>query len=432
MADIKIKLGIDAAGLQQGAATAKKAVGDLKRSTATQSTMGVPVGLAAAAAAMAATGIAARGMWAAMEAGGSLVDLSSQTGIAIDKLMVLQTAFKQAGLGADAIQPMVSKLQNSIFEAASGSAEAQKKFRAMGVSFSDLRKLTPDQQLMKVGEAINAMNDPAQRTAAAIDVFGKSGAKMLALFSAGGLKDASENLGRQARLMRENAGVFDRTTDVLGTAGSKVQGLFVGMASQVLPQLTDAIEGLNKIDLTGIGESLGDGISIAIAMMEIAYNKFRKLADLLKPQIQVSQMAGGQAFMGMGGMGGPGKGLSQLKEESKAQELIPETQGIFGELRATIKAERAKAREKYAVTLPETVISGESISQKTRGFEFASSMQKVGGSMFGPSLPAENSVLIERQQLEQQRRMTEKLDVTNLLLRSISEKSTSKLSASYG
>lgn len=421
MADIKIKLGIDAAGLQQGAATAKKAVGDLKRSTATQSTMGVPVGLAAAAAAMAATGIAARGMWAAMEAGGSLVDLSAQTGIAIDKLMILQTAFKQAGLGADAIQPMVSKLQNNIFEAASGSAEAQKKFRAMGVSFSDLRKLTPDQQLMKVGEAINAMNDPAQKTAAAIDVFGKSGAKMLALFSAGGLKDASENLGRQARLMRENAGVFDRTTDVLGTAGSKVQGLFVGMASQVLPQLTDAIEGLNKIDLTGIGESLGDGIGIAIVAMEIAFTKFKKLADFVQEKTKApwEQIVRGYKHV----MGTTEYGIPEKKEKGKS---------IFQELLEAIEVKRSSTRKKYTTELPETVITAPLMPQKPRDFEFASSMQKVGGSMFGPSLPAENSVLIERQQLEQQRRMTEKLDVTNLLLRSISEKSTSKLSASYG
>ena len=61
-----------------------------------------------------AVGAAFRGMYGAMEAGGALVDLSEQTGLAVDKLMVLKTAFAQAGMGSEEVQPVINKMQKAI------------------------------------------------------------------------------------------------------------------------------------------------------------------------------------------------------------------------------------------------------------------------------------------------------------------------------
>jgi hypothetical protein len=417
MADIKIKLGIDAAGLQQGAQTAKKAVNDLVQSAKSQKPIiGKPEMFAAAGAAMAGVAIAARGMYSAMEAGGALVDMSAQTGIAIDRLMVLQTAFSQAGLGADGVQPVISKMQRSIMEAASGSVEASKKFSDLGVNLYDLQGLSADEQLQKIGEAINAIEDPTQKAAAAMDVFGKSGAKMLSFFSAGGLSDATENLGKQARLMKENAGLFDRASDVLGTSGSKVQGLFIGMASEVLPQLITGIDALNKIDLTGIGESLGSGIAIAIEMIDRAMKKFEQVAALLKPQTDIAAQSGGQAFMGMGGMGGPSMGMNAMMEQANIAKTAPETQGIFAEYKAAVEEKKAAAKAKYKT---EETPGGTGFTvgpSKAAGVDISSSLsslQKVGGASGGmgggivTDQAAWQSVRIQEQILEYSKQLLE-------------------------
>jgi hypothetical protein len=76
MSRINLFLDINSKGFQDGI---KSATDALK-------------GLAAAVS----VGAAVRQLYSAMEAGGALVDLSSQTGVAIDKLMILQAAFKQA------------------------------------------------------------------------------------------------------------------------------------------------------------------------------------------------------------------------------------------------------------------------------------------------------------------------------------------------
>ena len=296
---------------------------------------------------------AMKGMYSAMEAGGALVDLSSRTGVAIDKLTVLQEAFKQAGMAAEDVGSVIAKLQRNIAEAGQGSTGANAKLAQLDVTLKDLQGLGADQQLGLIGEKIAKIPDPAQRAAVAMELFGKSGSKLLSVFSSGGMDEIAKKVGSQAQLLKENAGIFDSVTDNLGMAGSKVQGFFVGMASTVVPQLADAIDELAKIDLAPIGESLGEGIAVAIELIDRAA---KKMSDLFKSSGELGKtqsVTGGAAFMGMGGMGGPGMGMAEQKAKAEAEAAAPEQQGIFDEIRAKIKKDREAAREKYKFEAPD-------------------------------------------------------------------------------
>jgi hypothetical protein len=166
------------------------------------------------------------------------------------------------------VQPVISKLQKNISEAATGNADAAKKFQQLGLAIKDIQGLSADKQLSAVGEAINKIENPAQRAAMSMELFGKSGAKLLTLFAAGGLDEAQQTLGNQATLMAQNAGVFAKATDLLGAVGLKIQGLFVGLASQIVPPLMGVLNAVNKIDLSGIGAAFGGAIASAIVLFQ--------------------------------------------------------------------------------------------------------------------------------------------------------------------
>lgn len=223
---------------------------------------------AAIAAAAAAVGTAAVGMYKAMEAGGELIDLQEQTGIAVDKLMLLQVGFQQAGLAASDVQPVINKMQKALAEAASGNAQAAASFQGLGLSINALAAMSPEEQLAAIGEAIAKIENPTRKAQAAMEIFGKSGGKMLALFAAGGLDTATRALGNQAQLMAQNAGLFDKITDTLGTAAVKVQGFFVGMASAIAPQLLAAVDAFEGIDLSGIGQQLGTVVAVFLQAIQ--------------------------------------------------------------------------------------------------------------------------------------------------------------------
>jgi hypothetical protein len=336
-----------------------------------------------------AVGAAAiKGMYSAMEAGGALVDLSTRTGVAIDKLTVLQEVFKQAGMAAEDVGPVIAKLQRNLAEAGNGSAGANAKLAQLDVTLKDLQGLGADEQLGLIGEKIAKIPDPAQRAAVAMELFGKSGSKLLSVFSSGGMDEIAKKVGSQARLLKENAGIFDSVTDNLGMAGNKVQGFFVGMASTVVPQLADAIDELAKIDLAPIGESLGEGIAVAIELIDRAA---KKMSDLFKSSGELGKtqsVTGGAAFMGMGGMGGPGLGMAEQKAKAEAEAAAPEQQGIFDEIRAKIKKDRETAREKYKFETPDaTPFQGMSQAKLTPEAGL-SSLQKMGaiGLSSGPMI----------------------------------------------
>ena len=224
---------------------------------------GFAVAAAAVAGAAAVVGAAAAGMWAAMSEGGALVDLTGQTGIGIEKLMALKLAFQQAGLEAEQVGPVINKLQKQIGEAAQGNQQAAAMFQKLGLSIADIQAMSPEEQLKKVGDAIKKIEDPATKSAVAMEIFGKSGGKLLSLFTSG-MDEAATSIGNQAQMMAANAGIFDKITDTLGTAILKLQGFFVGMASAIAPQLLEAVDAFNAIDLSEIGAQIGSWVAVVL------------------------------------------------------------------------------------------------------------------------------------------------------------------------
>lgn len=332
--------------------------------------------LAGGASIFAALSFAATKFSEAIQLGDDLVDLNAQTGVAIDKLMELQMAFDLNGMKADQVQPVLSKMQRLIAEAGSGSAEAAAKFAMMGIEIADIQGLNADEQLMKIGEAITEIQNPAQRSAMAMEIFGKSGAKLLSVFAAGGMEEVRKVLGNQAELLLQNAGIFGKASDILGLTGNKIRSFFVGIASEIVPQLMDVLEKSEKLDFSKAGVTAGKELSmfalagkqIAIYMADIAslvVRAFSKAAEILfAPAMFLGKLLGGDR--------GP----------SGYQEGAPETQDNYMTRgMAEIERQQEEARKKYGT--PGAAPTGmDMIRKATSGGIISpeiSSLQKIGG-----------------------------------------------------
>ena len=379
---------------------------------------GVAAGIMSAAASISAIDIAlriatfsVRGFYDALDFGGQLADQTAQTGVAVDKLMELQFAFELAGMTAKDVQPALAKLQKNIAEAATGSAQATEKFSIMGVALDEIKGLSADEQLMKIGDAINKIENPTQRAAMAMDIFGKSGGKLLTFFSDMGMEGVRNSLGKQSAIMLENAGVFARTADAMNIAGVKVRGFFVGLASNTAPQLIELVDKLEKLDLTSVGESLGNGIAITLELIDRTFGKFMKMSEAAG---KTQSTYGGQAFMGMGGMGMGGSGTALSAAEQAAGASQPKT-SFFDEILKDIEAKRAEVRKKYATPAPGDTGAGYIPKTGAGGplgmsSIISSSAAKVGalgGGVWGMDTSGLN---IQREQLSVQQRMANSID----------------------
>ena len=77
------------------------------------------------------------------------------------------------------MESSIGKMKRTIGEAANGSAEAQKKLAMLGLTVKDLQGRTTAQQFDLIAKSITSIQDPAQRTAAAMKWFEEGGAKMM-------------------------------------------------------------------------------------------------------------------------------------------------------------------------------------------------------------------------------------------------------------
>lgn len=194
----------------------------------------------------------------ALAMGGRLDDLSKRTGVAAGELMVLERAFTNAGVGGENLGPTINKLQNAIVTAGEGTGEATKAFDRLGLSVSSLRAMSPQQQFEAVSKAIAAIPDPAARSAAAIDIFGKSGGQLNQIFGNlnGELSKARNELGSLPGMMNTVAATFGDVEDNI----KKIQGKFMefaaGALQPMLPMIESITTALTRIDAAKIGANL--------------------------------------------------------------------------------------------------------------------------------------------------------------------------------
>lgn len=330
---IKAELGLDISNFQNGIKAAQKSVADVDKGGSMFGGITTTLGDVANIAQTAGRAIASafKGVYGAMEEGGALVDLAEQTGVSIERLSVLKVAFEQAGMAASDVQGVVNKMQKSIAEAGTGAGPAALAFRDLGLNVKELGAMDAEAQLAAIGEAVNGVENPTKRAAMAMEIFGKSGGRLLAMFGAGGLAGAEKIVGSQAQLLADNAEIFDRTTDVLGQAGVKLRGLFVGIASELAPAAQDFVSAFEELDLAQTGKEFASAIlTVAGAIKDIAsvFTPIIKAAnDLIDKSAAASKGTGstftGGAFMGMGGFGMGGGGVSQEEARTRVEQQTP-------------------------------------------------------------------------------------------------------------
>lgn len=276
----------------KGFKTIGRTVANVSKSLAKFATIAAGITFAAATAGAYKLAKALKG---AFDTGGALSDLSTQTGIAVKELAILQVAFKNNGLAAEKVGPVINKMQKSINDFGNGLSTQVRAFDALGISFDDLEGKSPLQQFEMIQKALMSIKDTGKQSAIAMDLFSRSGAELKTLFADGNaIQNASKTLGSAAQILQNNAERFDRISDLLGTAGTKLQGLFLGLAEKWAPRILEVLEKFNSIDFAQIGQNLANnlnfdnaidlllsGLKLAGAVFTNALTKGLKVAGIL-------------------------------------------------------------------------------------------------------------------------------------------------------
>jgi hypothetical protein len=220
--------------------------------SAAQSVNGVlgNLGLAVTAAGMVAL------VKSSIEAGDELSKMSQRVGISVETLSLWNPLAKQAGLSGEAFEKGLRKLSTTMVDAATGGEDAAHSFKAVGVEFKnqDGTLRATDAVLLDLAERFKAMPAGADKTALAMQLFGKAGADMIPFLNQG--KDGINELTEEMRALGiEMSGESAAQAEVFNDALDKVHLTTTSIGNQVM---TAFLPALNDMAL-GMVESAKEG-----------------------------------------------------------------------------------------------------------------------------------------------------------------------------
>jgi hypothetical protein len=211
------------------------------------------VGLAAVAAFGAGASAVASGLLDLEDRVEKLGNTADKLGVSFEFIQLLEEAGNRSGVSIESVSSAFGKLQKTLAGADEESKAATAALAKLGIAFTDLENLSPEEQIRLIGEQLQGIDDPAKRTAAAMQIFGKSGADLLPFFAnLGPAADDIERLGGSLTAIdRGRIDDFGAGIDALGVASSRLGELlllpFVGLGEGIAQGSAEFLGGINAI-----------------------------------------------------------------------------------------------------------------------------------------------------------------------------------------
>ncbi|MFZ4777052.1 MAG: hypothetical protein ACOYM3_16910, partial [Terrimicrobiaceae bacterium] len=287
-------------GRRSGLATAQGVVSQLPGGVGAMATAGpVALGVGSAVAAVAAIGTLTRtlvdGTMATANFAGEMSDLAAQTGETAEDAIILGQAFRNAGMTG-----MVGQALNLLQKSLAGVNEEGQPtagiFKRLGLSIDDLKGMRATQQIETISAAISRLRTPADQSRAAMELFGRSGGRMLAILKdSGAIATARTQVGGLAANIGSAGADLDKFSDAMGSLDVKQIQFFAAFSSGIAKDLGQAAEFVNKLDFSKPGKELGEMARGALVVAEM-------LGKVAKNPI-VSSVTGSSQVKAMGGTG---------------------------------------------------------------------------------------------------------------------------------
>jgi hypothetical protein len=198
----------------------------------------------------------------AVETAGGLGELADQLGVTTDSLQALQYQALQSGASAETLEAGIARLTRSIGDAGEGNDALIARFRELGVGILDATgKLRPTEDVLgDVAKAISGIADPAKQAAAVVDLFGKSGQKLLPV-----LRDVSDvgleglvSKAREAGVVIDEA-LIKRFDELSDRAAMKAKIATIAVADSI-GKIVDYVNGLDATKAALLASVIGAGV----------------------------------------------------------------------------------------------------------------------------------------------------------------------------
>ena len=282
------RLGNSMQGLQGQAKNAALGFNNLK---------GAVAGFGAALAGSAIVGGLTAVIKKSIDAGDELFNLQAKTGVAANALIGIGNAAKLADVDVGTLGKGLNKLSVNLVKAAEGDEKLASAFKRLGVDVKDAsgQVVPADKALKQISDRFADMPDGAQKAAAAVALFGKSGTDLIPLLNEG----AASMEKFTYKVGEDFAARSDLFNDTITELGIKTQGFGLELTDALLPALQTILEVFSDLfDTDQDWTALFKVIEGVIRGIAVAIYTVVKAVDILIKNIVAAVKAASQAFSG--------------------------------------------------------------------------------------------------------------------------------------
>lgn len=189
--------------------------------------------------------------------------LAARLGFTYGELAGLGFAADLSGVSMDQLGAAITKSDLAFVKAANGSKQARAAFDRLGLSVDDLQGLSSSERFDAIARSIAGIPNESERAAAAIAIFGKSGASLLPLF-AGGVDAIAEARAEAERFGLNLTNMQGTNVEAMSDAFTRAQQAIAGVVGQIVAYLSPAVEAVTTAFSDFIGSVGGANIGQAI------------------------------------------------------------------------------------------------------------------------------------------------------------------------
>ena len=310
------------------------------------------------AAGLSVAGIVAMGN-AILDMAGKMQDLADATGVSSAKILQFQNALMIAGGKAEDAQTIIGALFTKIAAAQDGNDTAIAQFEQLGITFQELKQMTPDEALKRVYEGLSKLDDGFEKVKNTKELLGKAGLGKSVDDIAKALQGSTKEFERQAAALKK----WDEMGDALTAT---MFNLKVAIAELLAPFTTAKVATVEQFKAA----FLAIGSAVVVGQIFNLVAAFKALNNALKGTVALSAalgtMKGGKGLaMGAAGIAtylGVMKALegedekentggatgSWAEEGDKKEEKLGGKEGGNAAMQARARVEFMKEQLRYA------------------------------------------------------------------------------------
>jgi len=263
---LAVQITADTSGLDSGLKSAEKSTADFSaRMDSLASSLKTIAPLAIAAGAAFAFNMAR----ALADSADRLDELSQRIGVSVEDLTRLQWAAQMSGASADTLTMALQKLSLNMANSKDPANESAAAFKALGIDISNADGSMRSQlEVMNdVADAFAGFKDGANKTAIAVQLFGRSGAELIPMLNGGSqsikaLAAESDKLGNT--LSTKTAKAAAEFNDHLDRMAARASSVAKAIATPLLANLNALFSALERgVDRASLAGLAGDVVKLS-------------------------------------------------------------------------------------------------------------------------------------------------------------------------